>query len=123
MSDDLQNTKEIQNLYIHVYNITLEISSIINLDNLDKIEELLNAKDSLIKEINQKKDSITENQKDSIKEYVEKIKILDEKNIEKMKEIFNSVKKELSSVNIGKKAISAYKYNKTIEPRLIDSKE
>ena len=52
-----------------------------------------------------------------------KIRLIEDKNQKEMKEKQENIKEELSKTNFSQKLMTAYKYNKESEPRLIDSTE
>ncbi len=90
-----------------------------------KTEKLLTQKDSLInnlkslKELSEKEFSGLKNLK--YKEVFQKIQNLENKNLEMIKNEQLDLSEEMAGIKIHSKAISSYKFNKEIKPRLFDN--
>ncbi|OGI17791.1 MAG: hypothetical protein A2255_04545 [Candidatus Melainabacteria bacterium RIFOXYA2_FULL_32_9] len=122
MNEKFQELKE---LYQSIYNNTYEISSLIEKGVIDDIQNILDQRGELIKKTQKIiiSTSFSEDEKKEINNLIAKIKSIEENNQEKMEKRKDFIKKELSKLNINQKAITAYKYEKDSDPRLIDSKE
>ncbi|OGI03547.1 MAG: hypothetical protein A2Y25_09830 [Candidatus Melainabacteria bacterium GWF2_37_15] len=122
MNEKFQELKEI---YQSIYNNTSEISSLIEKGVIDDIQNILDQRGVLIKKTQEITINISfsEDEKKEINNLIAKIKSIEDDNQEKMEKRKDFIKKELSKLNINQKAITAYKYEKDSDPRLIDSKE
>jgi hypothetical protein len=111
-------------LYKAVYSVTVEISRLIELDDLDGIESLLNVKDELIKRINEAKSEIVLSceEKEELNSFIKVIKELEDKNLVTMESKQQVLKKEISNANKESKVLSSYKVNKEIAPAIIDER-
>ena len=118
--------------------INLELSSLFQANDFEiemnesnftnfqaKIEKLLIQKDSLInnlkilKELSEKEFSDLKNLK--YKEIWQKIQELENKNLEMIKNGQIGLSEEMAGIKIHSKAISSYKFNKELKPRLFDN--
>jgi len=116
--------EDFKKLYDAIYSVTLEVSRLIKLDDLDAIGSLLNIKDELIKRINEAKSTITlsEEEKKELNSFIANIKELEDKNLQTMESKYEILKKKISNTNKESKALSSYKVTKEIAPAIIDKR-
>ena len=117
--------KKLERLYEHIYKITLQIGYLIENNQFGSIQEILDKRMILFDEVNEiiEKTSFSEEEKTRLNTIVDKYKSVEDKNIALLEKKQNEVGKKLGKVNSGKKALSAYKVDKIIPPRIIDGKE
>lgn len=122
MNEKFEETK---NTYQGIYENTFKINELIEKNDLNEIEIIIANKDVLINKVNEliTNTEFSKEEKNEINNIIEKIKTLEDKNIKQLQENQNKIKKELFKANLNYKAISAYKYTKEANPRLVDSKE
>jgi Trp operon repressor len=112
-------------LYKAVYSATVEISRLIDLNDFLGIKSFLDAKDELIKRINEAKEKITlsTEEKEELNSFISVIRNLEDKNLQVMEIKQKDLKEEISKINKGSKTLSSYKVNKEIAPAIIDKRE
>lgn len=122
MGDDFQKAEEI---YKDIYSITQEITSIIKTEKLKNIENPLNKRGVLITKVNQivLKANFSIEEKSLIKKLVNTIKILEDVCIQQLETKRGNIAEKLSQVNKNYRALSAYKINNEMKPRLFDCKD
>lgn len=119
------NFKHLEQLYNNIYNVTLEVSALINQGNFEAGIEALNRREILFKECHKIRENIflLKDEKDQLNELIDKIKSLDVENTQKIMGDKDFIQKEIARITKSQKVISAYKFNKdTIQSRLFDSK-
>lgn len=104
-------------IYKNIFEITKEIELLIPIEDFEKIDTLLDKREVLIKQTS--KDDLTIGE---IKEIADKIKALDEKNIENMQLFKENTHKTLNSVVKNKNMISMYKMPSHVTSRFVDKK-
>jgi len=117
--------EKLKELYEDIYQYTLNISISIKEENIEQIETLLTQRGLAIKKADKVivNTNFSEEEKKEINNFVKKIRLIEDKNQKEMKEKQENIKEELSKTNFSQKLMTAYKYNKESEPRLIDSTE
>ncbi len=110
----MPNTKH---LYKDIFQISKEIELLIQLENFEKVEYLLDKREILVNQILPEDFTIGE-----IKELVDKIKILDEKNFNQLKEIKKGVGEKMSSLSKNIRNVSMYKVRNTYATNFIDER-
>lgn len=110
----MPNTKY---LYKDIFQISKEIELLIQLGNFEKIDALLDKREVLIKQILPEDFTIGE-----IKELVDRIKVLDEKNFEQLKEFRHEVGKKMNSISRNIKYVGMYKVENTYNTSFIDER-
>ncbi|EKE02026.1 MAG: hypothetical protein ACD_20C00435G0015 [uncultured bacterium] len=117
--------QELKRIYEGIHNNTSEISSLISKGDFNNIQDILDQRGAFIKkveEINTCMD-FSDEEKKEINELLAEIKLIEKNNLEQMEKRKEYIQQELSQINISSKAITAYKYEKQVDPRIIDSKE
>ena len=117
--------QELKKIYEGIHNNTSEISSLISKGDFNNIQDILDQRGDFIKkleEINACMD-FSDKEKKEINELLVEIKLIEKNNLEQMEKRKEYIQQELSQINISSKAITAYKYEKQVDPRIIDSKE
>lgn len=117
--------ENLKNLYKEIYSVTSELSKLIELDDYDGIGVFLDKKDELIVKINSVKSKMTfsEEEKKEFNIIIDKIKNVEEKNLQVMQEKQEVLKKQISKTNKEHKTISSYKTKKENVPRIFDERE
>jgi hypothetical protein len=106
-----------KDLYNNILILSKEIELLIQLENFEKIEEILLKRDKLLEKISKNDFEIEE-----IKQIVEKIKTLDAKNFEQMDAFKKNLSKKMSKLLKNKKVIGSYKQEEIYEARLVDER-
>lgn len=116
---------ELKGFYEGIYSNTFEISSLISKGDFNNIQKILDLKGDFIKKVEEINTCINllDEEKKEINEIISKIKIIEKNNLEQMEKCKEYIQQELSQLNMSHKAIAAYKYEKQVDPRIIDSKE
>ena len=116
--------ENLKKLYDAIYSVTVEVSRLIEHDDLAGVESLLNVKDELIKRINEAKSKITlsEKEKEELNSFIVTIKEFEDKNLKAMEGKYEILKKKISITNKEFKTLSSYKVNKEIAPTIIDER-
>jgi hypothetical protein len=109
------NTKK--DFYNNILSISKEIELLIQLENFDKIEELLLQRDELLTKISKEDFEIEE-----IKEIIGEIKILDEKNFGEMDKFKQEISKKMLKLSKNKKMIGFYKQDEIYQSGFFDEK-
>lgn len=104
-----------KDFYNNILKISKEIELLIQLENFDKIEELLLQRDDLLSEISQEDFKIKE-----IKEIIDEIKALDEKNHGEMAKFKQEISKKMIKLSKNKKMIGFYKQEDICQSRFFD---
>ena len=121
----VEDLSELKKIYEGIHNNTSEISSLISKGDFNNIQDILDQRGDFIKkleEINACMD-FSDKEKKEINELLVEIKLIEKNNLEQMEKRKEYIQQELSQINISSKAITAYKYEKQVDPRIIDSKE
>lgn len=111
----MTNTKY---LYKDIFQISKEIELLIQLENFEKVDVLLDKREILISQILPEDFAIGE-----LKELIDRIKILDEKNFEQLKEVRQNVGKKMNSLSRNIKSVSMYKVRNTYNLNSIDERD
>jgi len=109
------NTKK--DFYNNILSISKEIELLIQLENFDKIEELLLKRDDLFEKISKEDFKIKE-----IKEIIDEIKALDEKNFGEMDKFKQEINKKMLKLSKNKKMIGFYKQEEIYQSGFFDDK-
>jgi hypothetical protein len=104
-----------KDLYNTILKISKEIELLIQLENFDKIEDLLFQRDELLSKISKEDFEIEEIQK-----ITDQIKTLDEKNFAQIDKYKQAISKKMSELLKSKKIIGHYKQDEIYEARLVD---
>jgi hypothetical protein len=104
-----------KDLYNNILRISKEIELLIQLENFDKIEELLTQRDEFVTKISKEDFKI-----DGLKEIVDKIKALDEKNFEQIEKFKKKISEKINKLSKNRKVIGSYKQEEIYKARLID---
>lgn len=117
--------EELKQIYKGIYENTFKISSLIEKQELSDIELTIEQRGLLIKKADEiiQNTQFSDEQKKEINSLVEEIRQIEDKNIQELLNNQDKIKQELSKISINHKAITAYKYNKETDPRIIDEKE
>ena len=107
-------TKE---LYENIFKISKEIELFLQLENYTKIDALLDKREIFIKQISPEDFTLEET-----KEIMDQIKILDEKNFEKLKNLRHNAKQDMNFVSKNMKCISMYKVKNTYDTNFVDKR-
>jgi len=111
----MPNTKY---LYRDIFTLSKEIELLIQLESFEKVDKLLDKRRILIDQILPEDILIGE-----IKEIVDKIKILDAKNISQMRDSKSVLGKNISSLSRNIKCVSMYKVKDTFLPSFYNEKD
>jgi len=106
-----------KDLYNNILRISKEIELLIQLENFEKIDELLLQRDEFLVLISKKDFEIAE-----INEIVEQIKTLDEKNFKKMGEFKQELSEKMLKLSKKIKVIGYYKQDEIYESMLVDER-
>ena len=117
--------EKIEQFYQLIYNITLEIGYCIENNQTGQIGEKLDKRIVLFDEVNEiiENNTFSNEEKAKINSIIEKYKLLENKNIELLEAKQKEVGKKIGDISCGKKALSAYKINVPVTPRIFDAKE
>jgi GTP-sensing pleiotropic transcriptional regulator CodY len=116
---------DLKKLYEVFYLLSVEISKLIDADNFNEVAILLNKKDELIAKINEIKSQLvfSEQEKIEFNNLANKIKEIEDKNIQLMENKQDLLKQTIFKTNKVSKTISSYKVKKEIEPNYFDERE
>jgi len=122
MQNDFEN---LTGMLGKILELTENMGMLISENKTEDMAKLLEEKGILIKEaeILASKISLSDGQKAEIKQITDRANIIEARNIEALEGIKEEIKKSLLHLNIGTKALNAYKYSREAAPRLVDSKE
>ena len=109
------NTKK--DFYNNILKISKEIELLIQLENFDKIEEILSQRDELLAKISKEDFEIKE-----IKTIVDEIKALDEKNFAQMDKCKQEISKKMLKLSKNMKMIGFYKQEEIYPTSFFDEK-
>lgn len=111
----MANTKH---LYKDIFQITKEIELLIQLEHFEKVDSLLDKREILMQQILPEDFVIGE-----LKELIDRIKVLDEKNFVQLKELKQNVGKKMNSLTRNIKCVSMYKIKNTYDLSFIDERD
>lgn len=121
-----ESFEKLKAIYSEVYKITVEITSLLEVEDIEQSFYLLEKRGKLLSETSnlRSNSNFSEEQKAQLNEIIDKIKTLDIKNTDILIKDKIAAQDSISKVNKNNKIISAYKYNKEeIAPKLFDYKE
>ena len=106
-----------KDFYNNILRISKEIELLIQLENFDKIEELLFQRGELLIKISEEDFEIKE-----LKAIIDEIKALDAKNFERMDEFKQEISKKMLKLSQNMKLIGSYKQNEIYQSSFFDEK-
>lgn len=113
-------------LYEQIYTISLEIETLINENKHEEIMATATRRDKLLLQLEEVKGSFdaTEKYPDEILELLNALKAQELKNMERLEQIKDEIKKELDKTNKENKILSAYSPSTTMETSsIVDIRE
>lgn len=120
-----QNFEKLKEIYENIYNLTLQMGILIEQGVseefggvLDKRGEFITEADSILAET-----KFSDEEKAHINSIVKKIRIMEERNMAQMQMRSDEIKKQISQVGMGSRAISAYKASKEVDSIVVDDRE
>lgn len=120
-----KNFEGLKEVYIDIFKLSLKISSINSLDEIQKIMQINLEKEQLLKTASRLKASVVleGKEKKEIELLIEKIKSVESKNIEKVTKLKEQVAQDLASLNKSISLAGAYKSKNEPKSRLVDTSE
>lgn len=120
-----QNFEKLKEIYENIYNLTLQMGILIEQgvseefgDVLDKRGEFIAEADSILAEA-----KFSDEEKAHINGIVKKVRIMEERNMAQMQMRSDEIKKQISQVGMGSRAVSAYKASKEVDSIVVDDRE
>ncbi len=117
-----ENFEKLKVCYKNLYLKTSQIAECIEKGLVDDIDKILDERKAFYKELEKlAKKEYTQEEKVLIKQLADKIKIIEDANINNMQMLKYDIKKKVGSLRRNTKAINAYSINKPNESSIIDS--